>query len=79
VEPSGAGTVAVAVPLSPPGTIAVRVIATAVPTSSGEKGGVTVPLLVGGTEGIGKSQARAAIANIRKALRGRESLFIFTS
>jgi hypothetical protein len=68
------------VPTSPPGAMAVRVIATAVPTSSGEKGGVAVaPLVGGGTGGIGKSQARAAMLRIRKAIRGGACLLIFTS
>ena len=68
----------VAVDSAPPGTAAVRVIATAVPTCSGEKGGVAVPP-VGGTgtgTGMGKSQARVTIPRIRNARKGRKRLFI---
>jgi hypothetical protein len=64
---------------SPASTAPVSVIATAVPTSSGEKGGVAVAAFGGtvtGTEGTGRSQARAAMVKLRNARRGRMCLFI---
>jgi len=73
-DPVGAGVVGAAtVALSPPGTSAVNVMATTVPTSlgSGEEGGTGVPLVsVGGACGRGTAQAMITIVRVRKAVRG---------
>ncbi len=68
-----------AVGLVSPGAEAVGVIATTVPTWSGEKGGVAVPPVDGTGTGIGSSHARAATPSIRNAIKGRMFLLIGTS
>jgi hypothetical protein len=56
-------------------------MATAVPTSSGENGGVAVPLLRVGrlTGGIGSAHASMAIARARNANRGLSCFLMVTS
>src|SRR6476660_1278558 len=78
------GPVAGVVPGPAVGAAAVNVMATAVPTSPGEKGGVAVPLFCGGApaggrDGIGKTQARMAAEIARNAIRNRKELFMVTS